>query len=185
MKKKILINIILLIVMLGMMFILTGCGEKEDEDTSSSKSKSTEQEVYEKANNEIATAAKEMGNIEKDMYNSTVKKYVGDSAKGSTVKIMIEDIIMQNLQNVDENGKFISIHQEGIEDFDDDELEKTCKEANIYENSKAENNQENVDSATKEMRKLRAKISSGENYEVRETMKDGIIYAVTIKPSSK
>lgn len=137
--------------------------------------------VYKSAQGTIETAAGQMGQQQKEMYNAMIKKYIGDSKKGSDVKLMIEDIISQNDQYVNESGKFISIHQSGVKGFNTDtDLESACSTANVYEADSGENNQANVDGAREEYRKLKSKISAGKNYRVEESSKDGIIFAVTI-----
>lgn len=135
--------------------------------------------IYNSAQGTIQTAAGQMGQQDKEMYNSMIKKYVGNSKKGSDVKQMIEDVISQNSQYVNESGKFISIHATGIPNYTDDT--NTLAKANVYEGNKTgDNNQENIDAARDMYRELKQKISAGKNYKVEEQEKDGIIYAVTI-----
>ena len=138
--------------------------------------------IYNSAQGTIQTAAGQMGQQDKEMYNSMIKKYVGNSKKGSDVKQMIEDIISQNSQYVNESGKFISIHALNISGFDTttDPLESVGKEANVYYDKNGDNNQANIDNARTEYRKLKQKISAGRNYKVEEKEKDGIIFAVTV-----
>lgn len=136
--------------------------------------------IYNSAQDTIQTAADQMAQEESDIYNAMIKKYIGNSKKGSDVKQMIEDIISQNEQYVTESGRFISIHVGEIDGYDDDILEKVTNEANIYENSDAENSQTEIDAAKEEYRNLKQKINSGKNYSVTEKEEDGIIYAVTI-----
>ena len=139
--------------------------------------------IYNSAQGTIQTAAGQMGQQDKEMYNSMIKKYVGNSKKGSDVKQMIEDIISQNSQYVNESGKFISIHAKNISGFADgttDPLKTVGENANVYENKEGENSQANIDAARTEYRKLKQKISAGRNYKVEEQEKDGIIFAVTV-----
>ena len=136
--------------------------------------------IYNSAQGTIQTAASQMGNQEKDMYNATVKKYVGDNKRGSDAKIMIEEIITQNNQNVGESGKFISINAVSVDGFDSTELNNNCKAANVYEQSTSNNDQAAVNTASNNMRELKKKISSGKTYSIKEEYKDGIIYKVTI-----
>ena len=75
--------------------------------------------IYNSAQGTIQTAAGQMGQQEKEMYNAMIRKYLGNSKKGSDVKQMIEDIINQNNQYVNESGKFISIHTVGLDGFDE------------------------------------------------------------------
>lgn len=150
--------------------------------------------IYNSAQSTIETAAGKMGENEKKLYNSMIEKYVGNSKKGSDVKLMISDVISQNNQNVDQSGKFISVHtgtatdtnatitgSKGVSGFDNSELNTKCTAANIYENpDTGNNNQTNIDAAHAEYRKLQQKIASGRNYMVESAQKDGIIYAVYI-----
>lgn len=136
--------------------------------------------IYNSAQSTIQTAAGQMGQQDKEMYNSMIKKYVGNSKKGSDVKQMIEDVISQNSQYVNESGKFISIHVGKIAGYNPDNLETVTKAANVYENPNSENNQDTIDAARAEYRKLKQKISAGKNYTVEESEKDGIIFAVTV-----
>lgn len=136
--------------------------------------------VYNSAQGTINTAAGQMAQQEKEMYNSMIKKYLGNSVKGSQVKQMINDIISQNSQYVNDSGKFISVHAGTIAGYSGDAVGTACQSANVYESDSGENNQDNVDTARDEMRKFAQKISSGKNYTVTETERDGIVYAVTV-----
>lgn len=143
--------------------------------------------IYNSAQGTIQTAAGQMGQKDKEMYNSMIRKYVGNSKKGSDVKQMIEDVISQNSQYVNESGKFISIHASNISGYTNkgtggntDPLKDVCENANVYEKPSGENNQKNIDAARAEYRKLEQKISAGRNYKVEEKEKDGIIYMVTV-----
>lgn len=136
--------------------------------------------VYNSSQSAITDTTGQMRDMENDMYNSMIKMYIGDSKKGSDVKSMIDNVIAQNSQYVNESGKFISIHVDEIDDYDDYTLEKVTRAANIYENYNAENSQTNIDAAKEEYRNLKQKINTAKNYTVKETKKDGIIYAVTI-----
>ena len=136
--------------------------------------------IYTSAQNTIQTATGQMAQEDCDIYNTMIKKYIGNSKKGSDVKQMIEDIISQNEQYVNESGKFISIHVGTIAGYNPANLEVVTNAANVYENDSSENNQDTIDAARDEYRVLKQKINSGKNYSVTEKEKDGIIYAVTI-----
>ncbi len=136
--------------------------------------------IYTSAQNTIQTATGQMAQEDRDIYNTMIKKYIGNSKKGSDVKQMIEDIISQNEQYVNESGKFISIHVGTIAGYNPANLEVVTNAANVYENDSSENNQDTIDAARDEYRVLKQKINSGKNYSVTEKEKDGIIYAVTI-----
>lgn len=148
--------------------------------------------VYKSAQGTITTAAAQMGQQEKEMYNATISKYIGDSKKGSDVKQLIDTIISNNNQNVGESGKFISIHNgptetdkeknggyTAISSFTTD-LNDAGKKANVYEDSTGDNTQDKIDDATTVYRAFAQKISSGKNYKVESKQEDGIIYAVYI-----
>ena len=136
--------------------------------------------IYTSAQNTIQTATGQMAQEDRDIYNTMIKKYIGNSKKGSDVKQMIEDIISQNEQYVSKSGRFISIHVGTIAGYNSDNLEVVTNATNIYENDSSENNQDTIDAARDEYRALKQKINSGKNYSVTEKEKDGIIYAVTI-----
>ena len=136
--------------------------------------------IYTSAQNTIQTATGQMAQEDRDIYNTMIKKYIGNSKKGSDVKQMIEDIISQNEQYVNESGKFISIHVGTIAGYNPANLEVVTNAANVYENDSSENNQDTIDAARDEYRVLKQKINSGKNYSVTENEKDGVIYAVTI-----
>ena len=136
--------------------------------------------IYTSAQNTIQTATGQMAQEDRDIYNTMIKKYIGNSKKGSDVKQMIEDIISQNEQYVNESGKFISIHVGTIAGYNPANLEVVTNAANVYENDSSENNQDTIDAARDEYRVLKQKINSGKNYSVTEKEKDGIIYVVTI-----
>lgn len=142
--------------------------------------------IYNSAQGTIQTAASQMGQQEKEMYNAMIRKYLGNSKKGTDVKQMIEDIINQNNQYVNESGKFISIHVDTVDGYNTKtNLENVTKAANIYEASTGDNTQEKINAATDEYRILKQKISAGRNYKVTESTTDGIIYAVTIDQVTK
>ncbi len=139
--------------------------------------------IYNSAQDTIKTAASQMDQQSRNMYNETVKKYLGQSQNGSSVKQMIDAINTQNGQNVGESGKFISIHVDGtLKGYGDDTDLKTVGDAaNIYENDNGMNDQSQFNDAKTEYEKLRQKISANRKYTVTSSEKDGIIYAVTIK----
>ena len=116
---------------------------------------------------------------EKDMYNYTVKSYLGDSVKGSTVRAMIDSIMSSNSANIGEDGKFISVEIDGISGVDSSNLDSACKKANTYEGG--ENTYDNVTAAGKEMSIVKSKISSGKSYKVTAEYDSGIVYKVLIE----
>ena len=63
------------------------------------------------------------------------------------VKKMIDKVRAQNAQYGNERGKFISIHVDKIDEYDDYTLEKVTRAANIYENFNAENSEANISAA--------------------------------------
>lgn len=149
--------------------------------------------IYQTAQGTIDAAASKMTNQDKEIYNSMIKKYVGDNKRGSEVKAMIEQVISQNDQYVGDSGKFISIKvADGatIPNFKDgtgeDTLENTCDLANVYSVKKGENTQPKIDAAKKNMRALYKAISSGKTYIVSDDggVTDGIIHTVTVKEAN-
>ena len=137
--------------------------------------------IYNSAQSTIKTAAGQMGQQDKEMYNSMIKKYVGSSKKGSDVKQMIEDVISQNNQYVNESGKFISVLNNVVAGYTGN-VNSLCNAANVYTTATSVNDQAKIDAATKEMRNFEKKISAGKNYDVTEFSEDGIIYAVIVTP---
>lgn len=124
----------------------------------------------------------------KNMYNETVKKYLGDSKSGSQVKQMIDAINTQNGQNTGESGKFISIHVEkdSIKGYKDEEkLIEIGKAANIRESYSGDNTQENVNKAKYEYELLKKKINASKRYNIHEKYDNGIIYKVIISENKK
>ena len=151
--------------------------------------------IYQSAQGTISAAASKMSNQDKEIYNSMIKKYVGENKRGSDVKAMIEQVISQNDQYVGESGKFISIKvvasksipnlkkSDGSADTSGSELGAKCDLANVYATTPGDNTQTNVDNAKKEMRQLYKAISSGKSYSVSDDggVKDGIIHTVFIE----
>lgn len=140
--------------------------------------------IYQSAQSTINTAAAQMGQKDKEMYNATIQRYIGQSKKGSDVKQMVNEVISSNNQYVNESGKFISILNNGVAGYTGAEakLNSLCAAANVYQNPASENNQANIDAATREMRKFAQKVSAGKNYNVTDFQEDGIIYAVIVTP---
>ena len=117
---------------------------------------------------------------EKDVYNSSIKNAIGDDIKGSEVKRMIDNIILSNTENVNVNGKFISIETGEITNYDKAaDLASACKKANTYEGGK--NTQENISAAQEEIIILRNKLNSGKDYKVTAEEESGVIYKVKIE----
>lgn len=139
--------------------------------------------IYNSAQSTINTAASQMGQQEKQMYNSMIEKYVG-TKKGTEVKQMINDIISQNNQYVGETGKFIGIDASGVPGCTDAKYKTIGDDANAYITQGAENTQEKIDGATTLMREVSQKIIAGKNYTVSADggTTDGIIHKVTITP---
>ena len=126
---------------------------------------------------EIAT--NNLSQQEIDMYNAGVKPYIGESVKGSGVKVMIDTIISQNESNVSQEGKFISLEANDITGYDGEDLEDACKDANLQDGG--DNTKENVAAATKEMNKLKSRISAAKNYTVSANYEEGVIWKVIIE----
>lgn len=131
--------------------------------------------TYNKAQTTIQESTNQLKQVDVQAENSMIEKYIGENKKGTEVKQMINEIIAHNKQYVNEDGKFISIDADEIGDNEFADLSDACYEAEIN------NNQENVEKATEQMRKLYSKIVSNQNYEI-EGFKDynGIINEVSI-----
>ncbi len=148
--------------------------------------------IYKSAQGTIQTAAGQMGQQDKQMYNATIEKYIGQSKKGTEVKQMIEEIISNNNQYVNETGKFIAIKPTSVAGFatTGEGLEGIKNgvigyDADAYNGEGCENNQKNIDAASKKMRELSQKIIAGKNYIVSAEggTDDGIIHEVEITPT--
>lgn len=120
-------------------------------------------------------SAEQRSKQEIEIYNAQIKKYVGDSVKGSEVKLLITEITSQNSQNIGELGKFVSIDADRISSYD-----RSTSLVNLCDIAADDNNQSNVAEANSEMMNLRAKINASKNYKITAKYKDGIIVGVTI-----
>ncbi len=140
--------------------------------------------IYNSAQETITTAASQMDQQSKNMYNATVSKYLGDSKSGSSVKQMIDAINTQNGQNVGESGKFIAIYQTNVKGFKDDadsgKLDEVAQAASVYIHDNGDNTQETVNNAKTTYESLKKAISANKKYDVTSEEKDGIIIKVTI-----
>ena len=124
---------------------------------------------------EVVVATDTLSEQEKDIYNSGIKAYLGDSVKGSQVRSLIDSIISMNMSNVDEEGKFVSVSVSDIAGYSEEsDLDSACKTA------KKDNSSSNVSDATSEMAKLKSVISAARNYKVEAEYEDGIIVEVNI-----
>lgn len=138
--------------------------------------------IYQSAQSTITTAAAQMRQRDKEMYNAAIQRYIGQSKKGSDVKQMINEVISNNNQNVNESGKFISVLNNGVAGYNGG-VNAACAAANVYQiPATSVNSQANIDAATREMRAFAQKISAGKNYNVQDFQEDGIIYAVVVTP---
>jgi len=109
-----------------------------------------------------------------ETYNASIKKYIGENKRATEVKQLIDTITSQNIQNIEENGKFISLEAENITGLDDTNLKKTCEKA------KLNNDQNSVMDATNEMRSLETKINSSRTYTVTAEYEKGLIVKIKI-----
>ena len=147
--------------------------------------------IYNSANATIKSAGSKMSQQEKDIYNANIQSYVNNGVKGSEIKSMIDSIISQNQSNVGEEGKFIGVYTNGnISNYDRaTNLSSACNNASVYSNNDGstiddgENNETNVQEATTEMKKLKAKINSQKNYDVEAKMSQGIYTWIIISES--
>lgn len=139
--------------------------------------------IYNSANATIKSAASQMSQQEKDIYNAKVKPYVGDTIKGSEVISMIETIISMNQENATQTGKFISVNAtlknaKAVPST----LASNCETCNYYTGD-GDNREANVSEATQSMTKLKSKINSSKRYEVTTTESEGVIHTVQITES--
>ena len=147
--------------------------------------------IYNSANATIKSAGSKMSQQEKDIYNANIQSYVNNGVKGSEIKSMLDSIISQNQSNVGEEGKFIGVYTNGnISNYDrGGNLSSACNNASVYSNNDGstiddgENNETNVQEATTEMKKLKAKINSQKNYDVEAKMSQGIYTWIIISES--
>lgn len=139
--------------------------------------------IYNSANATIKSAASQMSQQEKDIYNAKVKPYTGDTIKGSEVISMIETVISMNQENANQTGKFISIEATGIKNYketDSTALVDTCKTCNFFGDGQGNNDEGNVKLATQQMTKLKSKINSSKKYQVEAEQEEGVIIKITI-----
>lgn len=147
--------------------------------------------IYNSANATIKSAGSKMSQQEKDIYNANIQSYVNNGVKGSEVKSMIDSIVSQNQSNVGEEGKFIGVLTNGnISNYNAaDTLKTACEQASVYSSNDGssiddgQNNESRVQTATKEMKILKAKINSQKNYDVDALMSQGIYTWIIIKES--
>lgn len=150
--------------------------------------------IYQSALAPVQSAASQMGQQDKQMYNSMIEKYIG-TKKGTEVKQMINEIISQNNQYVGETGKFIAIDASNIMNnatpVEEQAWNYIGEAADAYASkngTQGTNDQTNIDKATKAMRKVSEKIIAGKNYTVSAddegSTTDGIIHKVKITPYS-
>lgn len=147
--------------------------------------------IYNSANATIKSAASQMSQQEKDIYNSKVKPYVNEGVKGSEVKSMIDEIISMNQANAGEQGKFIGITAGTIVNYSSQSaLKAACQKASIYKEENTEtvynegnNTEANVKAATEEMTKLKKILVSQKNYDVTAKMFQGIYVWINITQS--
>ena len=139
--------------------------------------------IYNSANATIKSAASQMSQQEKDIYNAKVKPYVGDTIKGSEVISMIETVISMNQENATQTGKFISISASLTKNGAvPSNLDAACNNCNYYTGN-GENDEANVAEATSQMTKLKSKINSSKRYSVTTTESEGLIHSITIVES--
>lgn len=119
--------------------------------------------------------------VKLNMHNAKIK-YLGENVKGSEVKILIEEIISSNNQNVEREGEFISVQAKNIENYTNQlVLSNACKACNNYENEEADYNMENLSKATEQMIELKSQIKANKKYKVTAEQKDGNYYSITIE----
>ena len=130
--------------------------------------------------------------IEKDIYNSKIARYTNDSdgVKGSEIKSMIDNIISMNQENLGKDGKFVGviIEKGAITDYENEkELLDACKKVSVLDPDTLEYIEKDISNAeiyvknvTGELKTLKNKIKSKNNYIVEAEMAYGIIFWVKI-----
>ena len=149
-------------------------------DTDDDNKSSYTPKIVEEESKVGVLSTEEISKQEIEMYNAQIKKYVGDSVKGSEVKLLIMEIINHNSSNIGELGKFVAIDADRISSYD-----RSTSLVNLCNIAADDNNQSNVTEANKEMMNLRAKIGASKNYKITAKYEDGIIVGVTISENSK
>lgn len=127
----------------------------------------------------VKTALAKMAEEEKDIFNSKLTAYEGDSKTGAEVKTLLDVINSSNEQFVDTETKFVAVYAE-ISDFDNSaKLESVSKLASPIEGGK--NTEENIQAVQEEVNTLKSKIDSSKNYSVTFEKEAGVIISVTIE----
>lgn len=125
------------------------------------------------------------GELEIEVFNEPIQKYIGDNKTGSEVREIIDKIIQNNDLYVYESGRFVSIYTKNITDYNSDKLDLACRTANVYEKdgfgNYGNNTVQNTAFAKEEMEKLYNKVSLEKIYEITgKYSQKGQIYGVTI-----
>ncbi len=125
----------------------------------------------------------QMSQMEVDIYNSKIKAYISDEARGSEVKSLIDNVISQNEENAGETGKFI-----GISTDIENSVTEACLKASMYDSKTGElasepgdNTDENVEAAAKAMGTLKSKINAAKNYKVSAVQASGVYVWLAIE----
>ncbi len=130
---------------------------------------------------------------EHDKYNVSLRQFRGKNVRGSNVKLLIDEIISKNSNNINTIDRFIGIEIIDVEipeytSLDIDNLNNACMQASsfshigdrIKDEGKIYNNSENVRKATEEMEKLKNKIEPKKGYSVYFSYGEGYIVWVQI-----
>lgn len=142
--------------------------------------------IYSSARTTIDTAASKMSSQEKDIYNSAVSSYLGDSKKGSQVRAMIDAVKNSNASNTGETGKFIGIYLDSIAGATKPTEQPTANEDGkivAYKVYETDNTNEKVNEASDLMDTIKAKINTNKNYDIKADYTDGVITMLYILAS--
>lgn len=135
--------------------------------------------VFSSANNLVESSVADLSQRDKELYNATISKYVGENKRGTEVKEMITAIISQNDKNAGKTGQFIKIKVgESISKMMTADLKADMYK--FYDDDKSANNSENLNTVRPIMRKMSSKISSGKTYNVEDVQEDGLITEIII-----
>lgn len=148
--------------------------------------------VYTSAQGTVTQAGAQMTAQEKDMYNSKINSYVGNSKAGIDAKSAIDSIISSNNANMEDSGKFIELSISGFknttapatttgETGNNCDMDINNGAGKIGEAGHAKNSSKYVNQASKYMQDVKSTINTGKRYNISvDTSSTGLIIRVTI-----
>jgi len=150
--------------------------------------------VYNSAQGTVNQAGAQMTAQEKDMYNSKINSYVGNSKPGVDVKSLIEAVISSNNGNMTDSGKFIAIQFKDFANatgkFNGHTADAGGNSYNLAANStsgtigkagESNNTEKFVSDASNDMNALKAIVNTGKRYDIEtKTSSTGLVILVII-----